>query len=285
MTKQTIARPQMVTASGTGSVIKTIIVSALGFLAIIVAAPFIMAALLVGKVSNEFSQASDREYIVSARQSAPGEASLKVTAAPSAAVKAKTNPALSWPVEALSDITATYFLAQKTETMREDRWAFGMPSSGASFAGLTLIQGDTDRFHRNGFLAEALSAVKINGSRHLAGPYYEFTTRFGKFNGRDVIIDDGFRKRTCIGFVSAFDAPYVMLSGVYCSVAGKTADPAPVACMIDRIKFEPEGLQSKLSFLAERSQSGSANCSSKSFHEPGNRNPYYDTRGRMRGVR
>jgi hypothetical protein len=264
---------------------RTIFLSVLAVVAVIIVAPMIFAGVMVGAVSNEVSKLSERDLRLRAQSEGPGEVSLRMSAGPTAAQKAAATPALTWPVEQLSGVTATHFLVQQSARVREDRWAFGAPSSGGAFAGLTLLQGDTERFHRNGFLAEAMSAVKINGSRQLSGPYYEFSTRFGVFNGRDVIINDGFRPRTCIGFVSAFDAPYALISGVYCNAQGQTADPAPVACLIDRIRFTPSGLQPALAFLAERAQSGTPTCSSRSYHDPGKRTLRTDSRGRALGYR
>jgi hypothetical protein len=272
-------RPQLVTK--TSVVGRTVLLSILAVVAIIILAPFIFATVLVGVVSNEISQVSDSGLRLTAIQEGPNSATLRVTPSPNAAQKASATPALTWPVEQLSGVKATHFLVQQTARVREDRWAFGMPSSGRAFAGVTLVQGDTDRFHRNGFLAEALSAVKINGSKQLSGPYYEFTTRFGAFNARDIILNDGFRPRTCIGFVSAFDDQVAMLSGIYCNAQGQTADPGPVACMIDAIKFSPDGLQPSLAFLGERSKSGTPSCSSRSFHDPVKRRLHTDRRGRV----
>jgi hypothetical protein len=278
-----LERPQIVTKGAT--VGRTLVLCIMGFLAFTIIAPMIFAGVMVGRVSDEMSKHADRDLRLRTQSEGPGEVSLRVSAGPTAAQKAAATPALTWPVEQLSGVTATHFLVQQSSRVREDRWAFGAPSAGGAFAGLTLLQGDTERFHRNGFLAEAMSAVKINGSRQLSGPYYEFTTRFGVFNGRDVIINDGFRPRTCIGFVSAFDAPYALISGVFCNAPGKTADPAPVACMIDRIRFTPSGLQPALAFLSERAQSGTPTCSSRSYHDPGKRTLRTDSRGRALGYR
>jgi hypothetical protein len=278
-----LPRPQVVTKGAT--VGRTVVLTIFGVVGLLVVAPMIFAGVMVGKVSDEMAKISDRDLRLRAQGEGPGEISLRMTPGPTAAQKAAATPALTWPVEQLSGVTATHFLVQQSSSVREDRWAFGAPSAGGAFAGLTLLQGDTDRFHRNGFLAEVMSAVKVNGSRQLSGPYYEFSTRFGVFNGRDVIINDGFRPRTCIGFVSAFDAPYAILSGVYCNAPGQTADPAPVACMIDRIRFTPSGLQPALAFLGERSASGSATCSSRSYHDPGKRTLRTDSRGRALGYR
>jgi hypothetical protein len=276
-------RPQVVTKSST--VGRTVLLTILGVAGMLVIAPMIFAGVMVGRVTDEMSKYADRDLRLRAQSEGPGEVSLRLTPGPTAAQKAAATPALTWPVEQLSGVTATHFLVQQSSRVREDRWAFGAPSSGGAFAGLTLLQGDTERFHRNGFLAEAMSAVKVNGSRQLSGPYYEFNTRFGVFNGRDVIINDGFRPRTCIGFVSAFDAPYALISGVYCNSQGQTADPGPVACMIDRIRFTPSGLQPALAFLAERAQSGTPTCSSRSYHDPGKRTLRTDSRGRALGYR
>jgi hypothetical protein len=276
-------RPPTVTKGST--VGRTVLLSILAVGGMLVVAPMIFAGVMVGKVSDEMSKFADRDLRLRAQSEGPGEVSLRITPGPTASQKANATPALTWPVDQLAGVTGTHFLVQQTSSVREDRWAFGVPSSGGAFAGLTLVQGDTDRFHRNGFLAEVMSAVKVNGSKQLSGPYYEFTTRFGVFNGRDIIINDGFRPRTCIGFVSAFEGPIAMLSGVYCNSPGKTADPAPVACMIDRIRFSSGGLQPMLAFLGERSQSGTPTCSSRSYHDPGKRTLRTDSRGRVIGYR
>ncbi|MGL4728891.1 MAG: hypothetical protein ACRCWO_09065 [Bosea sp. (in: a-proteobacteria)] len=278
-----IERPQIVTKGSTFG--RTIFLSILAVVGLLFIAPMVFAGMMVGMVSNEVSKLSDRDMRMTVRDAGPDGATLRMTPGPTPAQKASATPALTWPVDQLSGITGTHFLVQQTSSVREDRWAFGVPSSSGGFAGITLIQGDTDRFHRNGFLAEVMSAVKVNGSKQLTGPYYEFTTRFGSFNGRDVIINDGFRPRTCIGFVSAFEEPIAMLSGVYCSPHGKTADPGPVACMIDKIKFSPNGLQPSLAFLGEQSKSGTPICSSRSYHDPGKRSLRRDSKGRAIGYR
>lgn len=280
-----IERPQMVVAGANRRLFVTIGLSVLLVVITILLAPFIFATVLVGKISSEMSTSASNGYRIRAERAGPGEVELRATALPTPALRAATAPAMTWPVDSLSAVTSTHTLAQKSEGLREDRWAFGTLGSGTPFAGLTLIQGDANRFHRNGFLQEALSAVRVNAGARLGGPSYVFDTRYGKFNGKDVTIDDGMRQRLCIGFVSAFDTPYAILSGVYCDAAGKAAGPATVACLIDRIKFDRAELQPPLAALADKAGSPGANCASRSFHEPGSRRPVYDSRGRYLGLR
>lgn len=278
-------RPQIVVAADKGRIIRAILAAFTFVVSAILSAPYLFTSFFFSTLTNQLPLDPSRELFVDVRRNAPGEVAFSMHAGPTAAEKARTGPALSWPVEQLAGIPATHKLVRKSDSLREDQWAFGSPSTGAAFAGLTFVQGDADRFHRNGFLIEALHAVRVSGARRVTGPYYDFNTRFGRFNGRDILIEDGIRQRTCIGFVSAFDTPGALISGVFCDIAGKSADPGPVACMIDRIRFEPAQLQPGLAILGERSQSARSACASNSYHEPGRRNPVYDSRGRYRGLR
>jgi hypothetical protein len=174
--------------------------------------------------------------------------------------------AVRWRNIALDDISRTHRVERRGSTARIDRIAYGVPSGDQAIAALSFSQGDEARFHGNGFAGEAFRTMHVSGAHSITGPQHRFTTRYGLFNGRDLIIRDGARQRDCIVFVSAFDLPHAVISGFYCPRIGLTVSPMSIACMIDGIVFERAGLQPQLTRLADQSEQSASTCSSESQH-------------------
>ncbi len=110
---------------------RILLLAFLGVVAVIFIGPMIFASILVGKVSNELAAQAERDTILQVSPAGPNAVALRLSQGPTPAQKAAATPALLWPIEQLSGLTATHYLVQQTSRVREDRWAFGMPSSAA----------------------------------------------------------------------------------------------------------------------------------------------------------
>ena len=197
-------------------------------------------------------------------------------------------PAFTWAPEQLAMTKATSVTATSPFRGREQGLQFGGPGTDGPFAAMILAERSDSAvpFTLTTPVFWQFGPLKVLGPR-VGGPHYTMTTRFGRFTGRDIYYreSDG-RTRTCIIFRNGFETAEFALGGFYCAPGTQTADAAPLACMIDKLRIEPGKTPSPaVAYLAARA-GNAPQCSNTTFYQPGTRQIVRDRNGgvvRMRG--
>ncbi len=195
-------------------------------------------------------------------------------------------PSFTWTPEQLAMTKATPVTATHPFRGREQGWQFGGPGTDQPFAAMILAERSDSAvpFTLTTPMFWQFAPLRVLSPR-VAGPHYTLTTRFGRFNGRDIYYreSDG-RIRTCIIFRNAFETSEFALGGFYCAAGTQSADASPLACMIDRLKLQQgESKSPAIAYLAARA-GNAPQCSNSTFYQPGTRRVIRDRSGGVVGM-